>query len=71
MFISGSFSNIRYVQYGIPQGSCLGPILFSISTNDLPLVLQEVKITMYAYDYTLYTLAPTASDLTETLSMEL
>jgi hypothetical protein len=37
----------------------------------LPLVLQVAKMTKYADDCTLYTSAPTARDLTETLSEEL
>jgi hypothetical protein len=54
VIFNGSFSNIRYVQCGIPQGSFLGPLRFSIFRNDLPLVLQEAKMTMYADDCTLH-----------------
>lgn len=36
-------------------------------TNDLPLVLQEATITIYADDCTLHTSAPTASEFNETL----
>jgi hypothetical protein len=43
-------------------------LLFSIFTNDLPFVLQEAKMKMYADDCRLYTSAPTARELTETLS---
>jgi hypothetical protein len=35
--LNGSFSNNRYVQCGIHQGSCLGTLPFSILKNDLPL----------------------------------
>ena len=37
VFCNGSLSNIIHLESGIPQGSCLGPLLFSIFTNDMPL----------------------------------
>ena len=35
VFFNGSLSNIIQLESGIPQGSCLGPLLFSIFTNDM------------------------------------
>jgi hypothetical protein len=35
LFFNGSLSNIIQVEAGIPQGSYLGPLLFSILTNDM------------------------------------
>lgn len=44
------FSDETIVNSGIGQGSCLGPNIYSLYTNDLPLFLNEVDCTMYADD---------------------
>ena len=50
----GCLSAWGSVRVGVPQGSILGPLLFSIFVNDLPSVVNYAQLNMYADDTELH-----------------
>ncbi len=66
-------SEMLPVLFGVPQGSILGPLLFSLYVNDLPLQVNndQAKICLYADDTAIFAKSHDASQLASTLTEEM
>lgn len=52
--VNGTISSTRKVTCGVPQGSLLGPRLFSMQINDLPDAIAEGELSLFANDTSNY-----------------
>lgn len=57
VYSNNSISSAFKIYSGVPQGSVLGPILFSLYINDLPQVVKYCHSHLFADDYQLYRFA--------------
>ena len=64
-------SNLHPIKLGAPQGSCLGPLLFLIYINDLPLKLNASAASMYAYDTSIYFSSHSISTINKVVNEDL
>ena len=65
--VDGKLSEPLGIQSGVPPGRILGPALFLLFINDLPLILKN-NIGIYADDSTLYASAPTLVEVEEKIT---
>ena len=72
MFVSvkGTNSRLKYIKAGVPQGSILGPLLYNIYTNDIPLS-SRTHLAIYADDTAIYTSSWNPSQATKYLQEHL
>ena len=70
--VCGGFaSSWQTVKSGVPQGSIIGPLLFILYVNDLPLYTENSEVDMYADDGTLSFASNNVSVIEHNLSKDL
>ena len=65
--VNGVCSKTEGIEVGVPQGSCLGPLLFLIYINDLPQAVQNSAVSMYADDTSLCYQSSDINELNEAI----
>ena len=61
--LSHKTSNLHTLSMGVPQGTCLGPVLFLLYVNDLPSNIPSCLSVMYADDTTLISAASSLDEV--------
>ena len=69
--IINTFSIPHDINADVPQGSILGPILFLLFINDMPTILSQCSIEMYADDTLLYTYGKDVDKIKHALNNDL
>ena len=60
-------SILSFIKSGVPQGSILGPLLFLLFINDLPLLLKHCFSDFFADDSTIHSSAPSIAKVNKEL----
>ena len=60
-------ADFAHVRYGVPQGSILGPTLFLLFINDLPLYFKHCSSALFADDATAHTHSKTVDTIENNL----
>ena len=69
--VGSSLSASRIIETGVPQGSVLGPLLFTVYINDLPNIVKHRHVIMYADDVILFHSGKSKNAVEEALQRDL
>lgn len=70
VLFNGALSQSVVMERVVPQGSCLGPLLFSIFINDLPQMCSDCQTLMYADDTVIYSSKPNTNSIQSSLQLD-
>ena len=65
------YSKIEEIEIGVPQGSCLGLLLFLVFISDLPLAIKNSKTSLYFDDTSIYRCSRDMSQLNNAINDDL
>ena len=68
---NGTLSEPQAVVSGVPQGSILGPVFFTIYINDLPSHIQTAQVLLYADDTVIFHSSSDTKELKRVLQQDL
>jgi hypothetical protein len=69
--IGNVHSTVKPIQVGVPQESVLGPLLFIIYANDIPLCIKHCNVLLYADDTVIYFSSFDVSDIEDKLNSDI
>ena len=67
--VNGAESSTLSIDFGVPQGSILGPLLFIIYINDIPNISEFAKFILYADDANIILTANTIEEINSQLEI--
>ena len=66
--LNGQKSETKAVQYGVPQGSLLGPRLFGVQVNGMPESIDEGDLSLFVDDTSAYCFGKNPEEVIDTLN---